>query len=151
MSSAHSTSTSPDASRGWTGHALRTLEAAGFRGGGARRRVVELLGRERCTLTALEIDRRLEGVGRATVYRSLEQLAELGLVQRLDVGGGAAAFERVDSEGHHHHLVCERCGRVAPFSDSGLERAIEAASRDADFTISAHEVVLRGTCPRCGG
>ena len=136
---------------GWTGHALRALEEAGYRAGGARRRVVELLGRERCTLTALQIDARLDGVGRATVYRTLEQLAELRLVQRLDIGGEAAAFERVDPDGHHHHMVCERCGRVAPFSDPKLERAIEAVSREAEFAISGHEVVLRGICPRCGG
>ena len=136
---------------GWSGHALRALEEAGYRAGGARRRVVELLGRESCTLTALQIDARLDGVGRATVYRTLEQLAELGLVQRLDVGGEAAAFERVDPDGHHHHLVCERCGRVAPFSDRRLERAIEAVSRSSEFEVSGHEVVLRGTCPRCGG
>ena len=136
---------------GWTGHALRALEEAGYRAGGARRRVVELLGRERCTLTALQIDARLDGVGRATVYRTLEQLAELRLVQRLDIGGEAAAFERVDPDGHHHHLVCERCGRVAPFSDRKLERAIEAVSRSSEFEVSGHEVVLRGICPRCGG
>jgi Fur family transcriptional regulator, ferric uptake regulator len=135
----------------WTGHALQALRGAGYRTGGARRRVVELLGAESCALTALEIDRRLEGVGRATVYRTLEQLAELGLVQRLDVGGEAAGFERVDPDGHHHHhIVCERCGEVVPFADSKLERAIEAVSRAAEFEVTGHEVVLRGTCGRCG-
>lgn len=135
----------------WTEHAMRALHRAGYRTGGARHRVVELLGAESCALTALEIDRRLEGVGRATVYRTLEQLAELGLVQRLDVGGGAAGFERVDPDGHHHHhIVCERCGEVVPFADPKLERAIEAVSRAAEFEVTGHEVVLRGTCGRCG-
>ena len=141
----------PASTAAWAEHAMRALHGAGYRTGGARLRVVELLGAESCALTALEIDRRLEGVGRATVYRTLEQLAELGLVQRLDVGGEAAGFERVDPDGHHHHhIVCERCGEVVPFADPKLERAIEAVSRAAEFEVTGHEVVLRGTCGRCG-
>lgn len=130
---------------------MQRLEAAGYRTGAARREVVELLAGERCALTALEIDRRLDSVGRASVYRTLEQLEGLHLVQRVEIGGDAAGFERVDSEEHHHHLVCEDCGRLAPFADSSLEEAIEAVSRAAEFEVSAHDVVLRGTCPECKG
>jgi Fur family transcriptional regulator, ferric uptake regulator len=112
--------------------------------------VVELLAGESCALTALEIDRRLERVGRASVYRALEQLEALGLVQRVDLGTDSSGFERVDPGGHHHHhLVCERCGAVAPFSDERLEGAIESVSSDSEFAVTAHEVVLRGQCPEC--
>ncbi|MGZ8667334.1 MAG: Fur family transcriptional regulator, partial [Solirubrobacterales bacterium] len=112
---------------GWGEHALRSLSEAGYRSGGSRRRVVELLASESCALTALEIDRRLERVGRASVYRALEQLEALNLVQRVDLGADSAGFERVDPGGHHHHhLVCETCGTVAPFIDERLEGAIES-------------------------
>ena len=130
--------------------ALEVLSKAGFRSGGGRRQVVEVLGRERCALTALEIDRRLPGVGRATVYRSLEQLEGLGLVQRVDLGGEAAGYERVDPSGHHHHhLVCQECGRVVAFEDERLEQAIGALGKRPDFELSSHEVTLRGTCSQC--
>jgi Fur family ferric uptake transcriptional regulator len=128
---------------------MGALRDAGFRSGGARRRVVELLGSEGCALSALEIDRRLDEVGRASVYRVLEQLEELGLVRRLDIEG-IAGYERAEPGGeHHHHMVCARCGKVIPFEDERLERAIGAISRGSSFDVSEHEVVLRGTCSRC--
>jgi len=136
----------------WTELALTALRRAGYRAGGARRQVIELLGGEECALTALEIDRRLDSVGRASVYRALEQLEQLGLVQRLEVGGEAAGYERRDPGGeHHHHLVCERCGAVVPFADEDLERAIDAVSDASAFRVLSHEVVLRGSCGACAG
>jgi Fur family ferric uptake transcriptional regulator len=125
------------------------LNEAGFRAGAARQKVIELLGGESCAITALEIDRRLPNVGRASVYRTLEQLEQLELVHRVDVGGEVVAFERNDPGGHHHHMVCIRCGRLVPFSDPELERAIEGIGERAEFEITAHDVLLRGVCPRC--
>jgi Fur family ferric uptake transcriptional regulator len=134
----------------WTELATEALAGAGFRSGGGRRQVLELIGSEQCALTALEIDRRLEGVGRATVYRALDQLESLGLVQRVDLGGEAAGYERLDPEGdHHHHIVCDRCGRVVAFEDERLERAITAVGKRPDFEVSSHEVTLRGECANC--
>jgi Fur family ferric uptake transcriptional regulator len=112
--------------------------------------VVDLLAGADCALTALEIDRRIDSVGRASVYRTLEQLERLHLVQRVEIGGDAAGYERVDPAGHHHHLVCQDCGRLAPFTSVELEGAIEAAGRDSGFALASHDVVLRGTCPECG-
>ena len=65
-------------------------------------------------------------VGIASVYRVLETLLEQRLVQRVDVGDGMARYEPAQADGHHHHhLVCDDCGRVQPFSDETLERALE--------------------------
>ena len=134
----------------WEEEAVTALAEAGFRSGGARRQVLELLGGEGCALTALEIDRRLPRVGRASVYRTLELLEELGLVQKVDLGGEAAGYERIEPSGHHHHhMVCERCGRVVTFEDEPLERAIVALERRRDFNVSSHEVTLRGKCASC--
>jgi len=135
----------------WAEHASQQLSRAGYRSGGARRQVVELLAGEGCALTALEIDRRLNSVGRASVYRTLDQLEQLHLIQRVEIGGDAAGYERIDPDEHHHHLVCESCGRLVPFSSEDLEEAIEAIGRRADFQIAAHDVVLRGACERCAG
>jgi Fur family ferric uptake transcriptional regulator len=134
----------------WSKRALASLSEAGFRSGGGRRQVVDLLGGQGCALTALEIDRRLPDVGRATVYRALEQLERLGLIQRVDVGGEAAGYERVDPGGHHHHhIVCEQCGRVVAFEDDGLEQAIVALAQRPDFSVHSHDVTLRGDCASC--
>jgi Fur family ferric uptake transcriptional regulator len=132
----------------WARHAEAKLDEAGYRSGGARQQVIELLAAEGCALTALEMDRRL-AAGRASIYRTLEQLEQLGLAQRVDVGGEAAGYERLDPSGHHHHLVCRECGLLAPFADPGLERAIATISGQADFEVESHDVVLRGRCPRC--
>ena len=135
----------------WAGTAIRRLDEEGYRSGAARREVVDLLAGERCAVTALEIDRRLDSVGRASVYRTLDQLERLHLVQRVEIGGDAAGYERVDPAQHHHHLVCEECGRLTPFASAALEEAISRISRDADFDVAAHDVVLRGTCATCTG
>lgn len=135
----------------WAERAKTRLNEAGFRSGAARRRVIELLDGEHCAVTALEIDRRLPSVGRATVYRTLEQLEELDLVHRVDVGGEVVAFERNDPSGHHHHVVCVRCGRLLPFEDGRLEQAIHDVGEAAEFEIVSHDVLLRGVCPDCQG
>ncbi|HSS04733.1 MAG TPA: Fur family transcriptional regulator [Solirubrobacterales bacterium] len=132
----------------WAEHAIERLDEAGYRSGAARRKVIALLATERCALTALEIDARVDA-GRASVYRTLDQLEQLRLVHRVEIGGDAAGYERVDPEQHHHHLVCEQCGRLDPFADPSLEEAIEAISHAADFEVAAHDVVLRGKCPDC--
>lgn len=141
--------------RSWREHTLATLATAGYRRGGARNAVVELLEQQHCALTAQEIDDRLraEGrsVGRASVYRILELLTELRLVQRIDVGQGVARYERHQPDGdHHHHLVCDHCGRVAPFEDPALEQAIASVSRRLSFAVDDHDVVLHGACGDCG-
>ena len=77
-------------------------------------------------------------VGRASVYRALEQLEQLGLVQRLEVSRGTAGYERVEPGGHHHHhAICRRCGRMVPFEDPALERAIDRALRARSASRSA--------------
>jgi Fur family transcriptional regulator, ferric uptake regulator len=135
----------------WSDRALVALSEAGFRRGGGRRQVIRLLEGQGCALTALEIDRRLPGVGRATVYRALEQLEGLGLIQRVDLGGDAAGYERVDPGGHHHHhIVCSQCGRIIAFEDDQLEEAIVALAKRPDFVVSSHEVTLHGECASCG-
>ena len=138
----------------WSALALDNLQAQGLRNGGARRSVIEHLGEQPCCRSAQEIfdGIRADGgrVGIASVYRALDQLVELGLVQRVELGDGIARFEPSHRDGdHHHHLVCDDCGKVEPFSDPGLEQALERAARRLDYGMRAHEVVLHGRCDDC--
>ena len=138
----------------WTEDALARLREASGRSGGARRVVVELLGEQDCCLSAHELhDRARERgsrIGIASVYRALEGMDALGLVQRVDLGDGVARFERshTDSD-HHHHLVCDDCGKVEPFADPSLESAIERVADGRGYVVAAHEVVLHGACEDC--
>ena len=139
---------------GWVTETTQALARAGYRSGGARRAVIELLGAQDCCLSAQEIFDRLRaggrGVGIATVYRVLDLLAENGFVQRVDVGGGTARFEAVHTSGdHHHHLVCRDCGRVDAFEDDELERALRLVEGRTGYSVAEHEVVLRGACADC--
>lgn len=135
----------------WAEQAAKRLDEAGIRNSASRRQVIELLAAEQCALTALEIDDRLESISRATVYRTLEDLEHLHIVQRVEIGKEAAGYERLDADGHHHHLVCESCGRLTLFASETLEEAIEAVGRQFGFEAAAHDVVLRGRCAKCRG
>ena len=138
----------------WTELALGTIGESGRRTGAARRAVVELLAGQDCCLSAQEIADRLrsggEGVGTASVYRALDLLHREGLVTRVELGQGGARYERAHPGGdHHHHVVCERCGRITPFEDRELERAIEHLSRRLGHSVSGHDVLIRGRCRDC--
>ena len=138
----------------WTEETLADLGEAGYRSGGARRAVIELLGRQDCCLTAQEIfdGLRAEGrtVGLASVYRVLELLSEKGFVQRIDVGAGTTRFEPLHRSGeHHHHLVCDDCGKVEAFADEELERAMRRVEGRTGYSVAGHDIVLRGACRDC--
>jgi Fur family transcriptional regulator, ferric uptake regulator len=138
----------------WIERSEAALSGAGHRRGGARRALLELLDAQDCALTAVEIEDALRTrerrVSRASVYRILEQLEGLGLVQRVETGQAMVRYERAGGHGeHHHHLVCDACGAVMPFSDERLERAISSLSSRVPLTVSEHEIVLRGECEDC--
>ncbi len=144
----------PDAQQtAWEEHAQRELTRSGHRAGGAREQVLGLLSRQRCCLSAQEIHDRLReadrAVGLASVYRALEVLARLGLVRRIDVDGTASYEPASPSGEHHHHAICDRCGKLAAFEDPQIERLIDGVAERLGFEIEGHEVVLRGACPDC--
>jgi Fur family ferric uptake transcriptional regulator len=67
----------------------------------------------------------------------------------VETGQAMVRYERAGEHEHHHHLVCDECGLVMPFSDPGLERAIEQLSETVPLTVSEHEIVLHGACRGC--
>ncbi len=70
----------------------------------------------------------------------------------LDLGEGERRWELVHADGtHHHHVVCERCGRTTAFHDGALEAAIAAVAERLEWRVDAHDVVLHGTCRQCAG
>jgi Fur family transcriptional regulator, ferric uptake regulator len=138
----------------WGDAARAALTEGGHRAGGARGAVVSLLSHQNCCLSAQEISQELHesgsDVGIASVYRALELLHGLGLVQRVEFGEGTARYEPVVPGGeHHHHAVCEKCGRVTPFEDERLERQLEALAGQLKHSMHGHDLVIHGECSRC--
>ena len=141
------------ASGSWAEHAHRELSRAGHRSGGARQEVLGLLAGQSCCLSAQTIHDQLRADGRtvglASVYRALDLLTQLKLVHRLDVDG-VACYEPAHPEGdHHHHAICDECGRITMFEDPALETAIDEVAGRLGYRVEGHDVVLRGHCPDC--
>jgi Fur family ferric uptake transcriptional regulator len=141
----------------WADLAGEKLAEAGYRRGGARQAIVDLLARQPCALSALDIEDALRSsqrrVARASVYRVLDELERLRLIQRLELGQGITRYEALHPEGrhHHHHLVCDACGEVIPFEDEELERTIHRVADRVAFDVAEHEIVLHGACSDCSG
>jgi Fur family ferric uptake transcriptional regulator len=138
----------------WPEHARAELRRSGSRTGGARNTVIDYLAARDCCVSAQELfdGLRAEGrtVGIASVYRVLDQLAELRLVHRVDLADGVARFEPALPGGeHHHHIVCGDCGKVEAFDDGALERALERVAGDRGYDLEQHDVVLHGSCGEC--
>jgi Fur family transcriptional regulator, ferric uptake regulator len=138
----------------WEEHARAELRRAGARSGGARDAVIAHLAAQDCCLSAQELFDGLRGEGRtvgiASIYRVLEQLADLRLVHRVDFGHGITRFEAAHPGGqHHHHLVCAICGKVDTFDDPGLERALSRVAGTYGYALDDHDVVLHGACSDC--
>jgi Fur family ferric uptake transcriptional regulator len=141
--------------RAWAERAYRELALRGHRAGGARSAVIERLASEDgcCTATQLSMELRRgdRAVGTASVYRALAALQDAGLVHAFDLGDGERRWELVHADGaHHHHLVCDACGRTVAFDDPVLEQAIEHVADRLGAEVAAHDVVLHGRCMACG-
>jgi Fur family transcriptional regulator, ferric uptake regulator len=138
----------------WAERARGVLAGQGHHSGAARRALLELLDAQTCARSAIEIEDALRAggrpVARASIYRILDELERLHLVQKLQVGQAMARYEPIRTgSGHHHHLVCDSCGTVMPFTDTELETAIEKLSARVPMRVAEHEIVLHGACRDC--
>lgn len=88
-----------------------------------------------------------EDVGLATVYRVLTQFEQAGLLIRHHFESGKAVFE-LNSEGHHDHIVCVKCGRVAEFYDEEIEKRQKAAAEENGFIMQDHSLTIYGICKK---
>lgn len=89
------------------------------------------------------------GVGRATVFRSIERLAELHVLDRIDYVDGSHRFFVCSGGEHHHHLVCTKCHRVVRFDYCLPSEVVAEIARRQDFSIDDHAITLFGRCRAC--
>lgn len=87
--------------------------------------------------------------GLTTVYRSLESLVSLGLVQAVDLGDGERRYEVVEPGEHHHHLVCRSCSRSTHLDSCLIEDIEKAISDKYEFAIESHVFEVFGLCREC--
>ncbi len=131
---------------------VSALGDAGYRLTAPRLAVADLIATHDGHFTASDLaaaarDRRL-GISRATLFRALDLLIELGVVERLDLPSGEHAYVPC-APAHHHHVVCSRCGRTAEVDDAGLLGAVREIERQSGFRIDAHRLEMFGLCRHC--
>lgn len=131
------------------GNALRRN---GYRLTSARRAILQALVESGGHVSAddlVELVRQIEpGVGRMTVYRTLDLLHELSLIRPVYHGTGAAHYVLME-DGHHHHLVCTECQRTFEFDDCMAQEIARALSDRFNFQIEGHLLEFYGLCPEC--
>ncbi len=131
---------------------LEQLQDNGYRLTTARRAVVNLIVGTNHALTPLEVfeqaRKKNPGLGLVSVYRTLEKLEELHLIQRVHQPGGCQAFIAA-SQGHEHLLLCKSCGAVTFFEGDDLEGLINSIARKTGYKITEHWLQLFGVCASC--
>jgi len=91
-------------------------------------------------------------IGLATVYRSLELLAQLNILQRMEFGDGCSRYEICNmnqDEHQHHHPICMKCGKVIEFFDDILDELEQVVAEKSSFKIVDHQVKIFGYCKEC--
>ncbi len=131
---------------------LSQLRENGYRLTEPRRAIVEIVASSTKAITPIEVYDRARtlhpSVGLVSVYRTLEKLEELHLVQRVHQPEGCQAFIAA-RQGHQHMLLCRKCGRVTYFEGDDLDQLIRSISRRTGYQIGEHWLQLFGLCPKC--
>ncbi len=131
---------------------LTQLNEQGYRLTGARRAVVETMAASTRALTPIEVyDEARDtypALGLVTVYRTLEKLEELHLIQRVHQPMGCQAFISA-GQGHQHLLLCQNCGQVAFFEGDDLNALIGSIARKTGYQVNEHWLQLFGLCADC--
>lgn len=128
------------------------LQENGYRLTESRRAVVEIVAASARALTPLEVFDLARAahpdLGLVTVYRTLEKLEELHLIQRVHQPGGCQAFLAA-GQGHQHLLLCRKCGKAVLFEGDDLEQLFTAIAQKTGYVIQEHWLQLFGLCQDC--
>src|SRR3990172_9427109 len=97
----------------------------------------------------LKVSKSHPGIGLTTVYRTLRLLTEAGLAKERRFGEPQGVFEKEDTERHHDHLICTRCGRIIEFKEPSIEKMQEDVARKYGFIVEDQKMELYGLCRDC--
>ena len=124
------------------------LEARAYRVTPSRRAVIAAILAQDRHFTADDLVSRCRGAGRATVFRTLRLLTELGAVCRVLMEDGSMHY-LVSERGHHHHLVCTGCGKVEDLDACAITDFVRDLSNDTGYEVEGHWLELYGRCAEC--
>jgi Fur family ferric uptake transcriptional regulator len=131
---------------------LAQLHENGYRLTDARRAVVETVEKSARALTPIDVykaaRRKYRALGLVTVYRTLEKLEELHLIQRVHQPHGCQAFISA-GQGHQHLLLCQNCGQVEFFDGDDLDTLTKSIAKKSGYQIKEHWLQLFGVCANC--
>lgn len=133
---------------------MNLLQERGYRLTNPRRVIVETVFEIDQAFSAEDLLRRIESVdssiGRATIFRTLDVLAQLGVLDRLHGPDGCHTYVLgMGKDAHYHHLVCSSCGTVVPFEGCTVDSMLADLQRTTRFEISAHMLEVFGLCESC--
>jgi len=118
-----------------------------------RRAVIKAIAGTREHMTPAELHEKVRrenpGIGLVTVYRTMEILADIGLICELHSGGNCRSYLLRRPAEHHHHLICSGCGRVVDFTGCDLSDIERRLSRDTGYRMESHLLEFLGRCPQC--
>jgi len=117
-----------------------------------RRAILEAVAAEDRPVSAQDLHAQLrragEPAGLATVYRTLQALADAGVLRTFQTPTGEVAY-KVCEPGHHHHLICTRCGAVEEIPSCEVEEWAAMVARRRAFSVTSHQADIYGVCARC--
>jgi Fur family ferric uptake transcriptional regulator len=129
------------------------LRPAGSKRSSKRDRILSIFARQQAHLSAdnlCDLVRQEDpGIGRATVYRTLQWMVGAGIARKVDFGEGRSRFEPAFRHPRHFHLICEQCHRSSEFLSSDVESMIEEVTAARRFTAARAVVQVFGTCEEC--
>jgi Fur family ferric uptake transcriptional regulator len=130
-----------------------SLRPVGGKRSSKRDRILNLFLRQEGHLSAddlFDLVRRADsGIGRATVYRTLQWMVEAGIARKVDFGEGRSRFEPAYRHPRHFHLICTRCHRSSEFLSSDVEAFIEEVAASRGFSEAQAVVQIYGICEDC--
>jgi Fur family ferric uptake transcriptional regulator len=133
---------------------VQALKGMGYRMTPQRMMVVEALHDTDKHVSAEEIYAKVKAkypyANISTVYRTLELLSELGLVNEVSLGDGCVRFHPAE-KGHHHHLVCQKCHNIIDLPESALAPLEDILSEKHRFKADLKHTAVFGLCSRCQG
>lgn len=127
---------------------IERLELRGHRITASRRRVLDAVLAQSGHFSVDDVLNATRKVGRATVFRTMRLLLDLNIVCRVMLDGGNLQY-RVSSRGHHHHLVCNACGRIEDFTTCDVEPLVQELTRAMKYQIDGHWLEVYGRCESC--
>lgn len=129
------------------------LEAKGLKSTAQRDYIADVFFKTNTHISLEEllkkVKRKTPNIGYATVYRTMKLLTECGLAISRQFGDGQTRYENLPENGHHDHIICIKCSKIAEFQNQKIEQLQAEAAKKLGFTVVNHKLELYGYCSEC--